>query len=41
MRAELKCLAYVGFSEDNETFMYWTVNGTYPEDDEELDESWK
>ncbi|KAI3355714.1 hypothetical protein L3Q82_004302 [Scortum barcoo] len=40
MRAELKCLAYIGFSEDAETFMYWGVNGTYPEEDKELNEYW-
>lgn len=38
---ELKCLALTGFSEDNETIMYWTVDGVYTEDDEELEESWK
>ncbi|XP_044073766.1 interleukin-1 receptor type 1 isoform X2 [Siniperca chuatsi] len=40
-RAELKCLAYIGFSDDNETLMYWTVDETYAEDHNELDESWK
>ncbi|XP_070770818.1 interleukin-1 receptor type 1 [Enoplosus armatus] len=40
-RTELKCLAYIGFSDDNETLMYWTVDGTYSEDHEELNESWK
>ncbi|XP_047458044.1 LOW QUALITY PROTEIN: interleukin-1 receptor type 1-like [Mugil cephalus] len=41
MSAELMCLAYTGFNEDNETLMYWTVNETYTEDYEELSESWK
>ncbi|KAM7380095.1 hypothetical protein PAMP_003412 [Pampus punctatissimus] len=40
-RVELKCLAYAGVSEDNEILMYWTVNESYTEDHEELDESWK
>ncbi|XP_045910618.1 interleukin-1 receptor type 1-like isoform X2 [Micropterus dolomieu] len=40
-RAELKCLAYIGFSDDNDTQMYWTVNETYIEDHKELYESWK
>ncbi|XP_040004639.1 interleukin-1 receptor type 1 isoform X2 [Xiphias gladius] len=38
---ELKCLAYIGFSEDSDTLMYWTVDGTYTEDHDELEESWK
>ncbi|XP_041662996.1 interleukin-1 receptor type 1-like [Cheilinus undulatus] len=40
-RVELKCLAYIGFSEDNETLIYWTVDGIYAEDHDELHESWK
>lgn len=39
-RVQLECLAYVGYSEDNETFMYWTVDGADTEDYEELSESW-
>uniref|UniRef100_A0A3B5LK97 Uncharacterized protein n=1 Tax=Xiphophorus couchianus TaxID=32473 RepID=A0A3B5LK97_9TELE len=31
-RAELHCKAYTGFSEDEEIFMYWTINGTYSSD---------
>ncbi|XP_070694240.1 interleukin-1 receptor type 1-like [Pempheris klunzingeri] len=41
MRAELKCLAYIGFSEDNETLIFWTVDGDYSEDHKELHHSWK
>nr|XP_046259684.1 interleukin-1 receptor type 1-like isoform X2 [Scatophagus argus] len=41
MRVELRCLAYVGFSEDNDILMYWTVNSTYADDYKELNESWK
>ncbi|XP_070832210.1 interleukin-1 receptor-like 2 [Chaetodon trifascialis] len=40
-RVELKCLAYIGFSEDSETFMYWTVDSAFPDDYKELSESWK
>ncbi|XP_040913976.1 interleukin-1 receptor type 1 [Toxotes jaculatrix] len=40
-RAELTCLAYIGFSEDNDTLMYWIINGTYAEDHKELQQSWK
>ncbi|XP_035030199.1 interleukin-1 receptor type 1 [Hippoglossus stenolepis] len=41
MRAELKCLAYVGFSEDHITLMYWTIGGAFTEEHEGLKESWK
>ncbi|XP_027879979.1 interleukin-1 receptor type 1 isoform X1 [Xiphophorus couchianus] len=40
-RAELHCKAYTGFSEDEEIFMYWTINGTYSSDISGLVESWK
>ncbi|XP_047226023.1 interleukin-1 receptor type 1 isoform X2 [Girardinichthys multiradiatus] len=39
-RAELQCLAYTGFSEDTEIFMFWTINGTYASDYTGLKESW-
>ncbi|KAM8854854.1 interleukin-1 receptor-like 2 isoform 2-T2 [Spinachia spinachia] len=39
-RVELKCLASIGFSEDRETLMYWTVNETYSEAHKELGFSW-
>lgn len=38
---QLECLAYTGFSEDNDTLMYWTVGESYTEDYEELDVSLK
>ncbi|GAA6225244.1 interleukin-1 receptor type 1-like [Lates japonicus] len=38
-RAELKCIAYLGLGEDNDTLMYWTVDGTDCEEHEELEES--
>nr|XP_019962251.1 PREDICTED: interleukin-1 receptor type 1-like [Paralichthys olivaceus] len=42
MRAELQCLAYIGFSEDPKTLMYWTVGDIFPEDYREvLNESFK
>ncbi|XP_023256190.1 interleukin-1 receptor type 1-like [Seriola lalandi dorsalis] len=40
MRAELKCIAYVGNSEDSETSMYWLVDGNFADDYEGLEESW-
>ncbi|KAM6978399.1 interleukin-1 receptor type 1 [Tautogolabrus adspersus] len=40
-KAELKCLAYIGFREDIEDDIYWTVDGTFVEDNEGLHESWK
>uniref|UniRef100_A0A3P8UAE9 Interleukin-1 receptor accessory protein-like 1 n=1 Tax=Amphiprion percula TaxID=161767 RepID=A0A3P8UAE9_AMPPE len=40
-RVELKCSAYTGFTEDNETSMYWTVDDSFTEDHEELTESLK
>ncbi|XP_062421175.1 interleukin-1 receptor-like 2 isoform X2 [Pungitius pungitius] len=39
-RVELECLASIGFSEDQETFMYWTVNETDADGHEELRHSW-
>ncbi|XP_074551257.1 interleukin-1 receptor type 1 [Halichoeres trimaculatus] len=38
-RAELKCFAHIGFSEDNDTFMYWTVDGDFAENYEVFKES--
>ncbi|XP_042350522.1 LOW QUALITY PROTEIN: interleukin-1 receptor type 1-like [Plectropomus leopardus] len=38
---QLKCFAYVGFSENKLTSIYWTVDGVDTEDDEELSDSWK
>lgn len=38
-RVELKCSAYAGFTEDNETSMFWTVDDSFTEDHEELSES--
>ncbi|XP_061547645.1 interleukin-1 receptor type 1 isoform X1 [Phycodurus eques] len=38
-RVELKCLAFMGFSQDEETFMFWVVNGSFADDDPELQES--
>ncbi|XP_061698381.1 interleukin-1 receptor type 1 [Syngnathoides biaculeatus] len=40
-RVELKCLAFVGFSQDQETFMFWVVNGSFVDDDPELQESFR
>ncbi|XP_076603237.1 interleukin-1 receptor-like 2 isoform X2 [Chaetodon auriga] len=40
-RVELKCLAYMGFSEDTETSMYWTIDSTFSDDYKELSDSWK
>lgn len=39
--AELKCLAYIGFGEDPDIVMYWTVDGKFVEEYEGLVESWK
>ncbi|XP_037832003.1 interleukin-1 receptor type 1 isoform X2 [Kryptolebias marmoratus] len=39
-RAELQCLAYTGFSEDSEIYMYWTIDGKDIKDIKELSESW-
>ncbi|XP_053295662.1 interleukin-1 receptor type 1 isoform X1 [Pleuronectes platessa] len=41
MRAELECKAFIGFSEDHITYMYWTIGGTFTEEHEGLKESWK
>uniref|UniRef100_A0A3Q3FZS0 Interleukin-1 receptor type 1-like n=1 Tax=Kryptolebias marmoratus TaxID=37003 RepID=A0A3Q3FZS0_KRYMA len=35
-RAELQCLAYTGFSEDSEIYMYWTIDGKDIKDIKEL-----
>ncbi|XP_041806584.1 interleukin-1 receptor-like 2 [Chelmon rostratus] len=40
-RVELKCLAYMGASEDNETLMFWTVDTTDSDDLDELSLSTK
>ncbi|XP_029315736.1 interleukin-1 receptor type 1 isoform X2 [Cottoperca gobio] len=37
-RVELKCSAYIGLSEEKDTFIFWTVNGTETDDLEEFDE---
>ncbi|XP_060944920.1 interleukin-1 receptor type 1 isoform X2 [Limanda limanda] len=41
MRAELECKAYIGFSEDHITPMFWTINGKFVEDLEGLKETRK
>ncbi|XP_026152178.1 interleukin-1 receptor-like 2 [Mastacembelus armatus] len=41
MRWELKCLAYIGFSEDNDILMYWTIDREFTEDYKELNQSLK
>lgn len=41
MRAELTCLAHVGFKKDNEVSMYWTFNTDYIEDYMEFNASWR
>ncbi|TNN36064.1 Interleukin-1 receptor type 2 [Liparis tanakae] len=38
-RAELSCSAYIGFSDDDETLMFWTVNETHTEDQQGLEVS--
>ncbi|XP_056144868.1 interleukin-1 receptor type 1 [Lampris incognitus] len=38
-RAELKCLAYLGVSEEFENLMHWTVNGQYTDDYKQLNDS--
>nr|XP_020469770.1 interleukin-1 receptor type 1-like isoform X2 [Monopterus albus] len=38
---KLRCLAYIGFSEDDFFNMYWTINETIVEDHEELNDSWE
>ncbi|KAK9537199.1 hypothetical protein VZT92_004835 [Zoarces viviparus] len=37
---KLKCLAYIGFSEDSETSMFWTVDDEHTDEYEELKDSW-
>ncbi|CAK6968534.1 interleukin-18 receptor 1 [Scomber scombrus] len=36
---ELKCLAYIGFSNDTGTLIYWTIGDFYAEDYKEFDQS--
>lgn len=36
---ELKCLALVGYSQNEETSMFWIVNGSFADEDPELKES--
>ncbi|XP_054642201.1 uncharacterized protein LOC129187250 [Dunckerocampus dactyliophorus] len=38
-RKELKCLALMGLQEDNEMSIFWTVDGSFIEDDEALQNS--
>nr|XP_057938315.1 uncharacterized protein LOC131135912 [Doryrhamphus excisus] len=38
-RTELRCLALMGFQEDSEMSIFWTVNGSFIEDDEDLQNS--
>ncbi|KAJ4933544.1 hypothetical protein JOQ06_030370 [Pogonophryne albipinna] len=40
MAAEVKCKAYIGFSEENDTFMYWTVDNISTDDFTQLSDSW-
>ncbi|XP_068593087.1 LOW QUALITY PROTEIN: interleukin-1 receptor-like 1 [Cebidichthys violaceus] len=40
MSATLECLAYIGYSEDSEALMYWTVDKNDSDDLEELEDSW-
>ncbi|KAM6955125.1 interleukin-1 receptor type 1 [Lycodopsis pacificus] len=37
---KLECLALIGFSEDSETFMFWTVDDEHTDEHEELKDSW-
>ncbi|XP_075961138.1 interleukin-1 receptor-like 2 [Anarhichas minor] len=37
---KLECLALIGFSEDSETSMFWTVNDEDTDEHEELKDSW-
>ncbi|XP_028292493.1 interleukin-1 receptor type 1-like [Gouania willdenowi] len=39
MKAEVKCLAYVGVTEDSEMIIFWTVDGSYSENYEEMNVS--
>ncbi|XP_077393752.1 uncharacterized protein LOC144030958 [Festucalex cinctus] len=39
VRVELKCSALVGYSYNEETAMFWIVNGSFADDDPELRES--
>ncbi|XP_010770869.1 interleukin-1 receptor-like 2, partial [Notothenia coriiceps] len=40
MAAELKCKAYIGLTEENDTYMYWTVDNISTEDFTQLNDSW-
>ncbi|XP_038160109.1 interleukin-1 receptor-like 2 [Cyprinodon tularosa] len=40
-RAELQCLAYVGFIEDQEIVMFWTINDAYATDYSGINETGK
>lgn len=41
MTADLRCLAYIGYIEDNEILMYWTIDSVYADEYQEFNESWK
>uniref|UniRef100_A0A3Q4MP97 Interleukin-1 receptor type 1-like n=1 Tax=Neolamprologus brichardi TaxID=32507 RepID=A0A3Q4MP97_NEOBR len=41
LRVELQCLAFIGYSEDNESSLHWTVGKDYAEDLEEISVSRK
>ncbi|XP_034002756.1 interleukin-1 receptor-like 2 isoform X2 [Trematomus bernacchii] len=38
--AELKCKAYIGISEEHDTYMYWTVDNISTDDFTQLSDSW-
>ncbi|XP_037645701.1 interleukin-1 receptor type 1 [Sebastes umbrosus] len=40
-RVELHCRAYIGYSENPVTLMYWTVDGNDSEEYKELNDTWK
>nr|WGH58456.1 interleukin 1 receptor type 1 [Sebastes schlegelii] len=40
-RVELHCRAYIGYSENPETHMFWTVDGNDSEEYKELNDTWK
>lgn len=40
-RVELTCSAYLGYSEDSETSMYWTIGSDHTDDYKELKQSWE
>ncbi|XP_034002754.1 interleukin-1 receptor-like 2 [Trematomus bernacchii] len=39
--AELKCKAYIGISEEHDTYMYWTVDNISTDDFTQLSDSWQ